>query len=101
MKGGFVYILAGKSGLLYTGVTSSLDRRILQHREKLVDGFTKKYNVTRLVYYERFGNIREAIAREKTIKGWLRARKISLIESANPTWQDLAESVFQVVPTSF
>jgi putative endonuclease len=91
-RGGFVYILAGKSGVLYIGVTSQLNIRVLQHRHKLIDGFTKKYNVTRLVYFESFGDIRTAIAREKQIKGWRRARKIALIESKNPTWSDLAES---------
>jgi len=93
-KGGFVYILTGKSGVLDTGVTNSLDRRIVQHRLKIAQGFTAKYNVTRLVYYERFGDIRSAIRREKELKGWLRARKIALIESVNPVWRDLAEEVF-------
>ena len=92
-KGGFVYILAGKSGVLYTGVTNSLDHRMIQHRRKLVPGFTTKYKVTRLVYYERFGDIRTAIAREKEIKGWLRARKVALIESMNPGWKDLAQGI--------
>jgi len=91
MKGGFVYILAGKSGVLYTGVTNQLTRRVIQHRQKMVEGFTKTYNVTRLVYCEKFGDIRAAIAREKQIKGWLRAKKIALIDSTNPTWRDLAE----------
>ena len=93
MKGGFVYILASKSGVLYTGVTSSLDGRIVQHRFKLADGFTKKYNVSRLVYYERFGDIRAAIAREKQIKGWLRKKKVTLIEASNPRWEDLAAHI--------
>jgi putative endonuclease len=93
MKGGFVYILASKSGVLYTGVTSSLDKRIIQHRFKTVEGFTKKYNVSRLVYYERHPDIRGAIAREKQIKGWTRIKKIALIESSNPTWRDLAEHI--------
>jgi putative endonuclease len=93
MKGGFVYILASKSGVLYTGVTSSLDGRIVQHRFKLVEGFTKKYNVTRLVHYERFPDIRAAIVREKQIKGWLRKKKIALIESSNPTWKNLAAHI--------
>jgi putative endonuclease len=69
MKGGFVYILASKSGVLYVGVTNRLRRRIVEHRLKLVDGFSARYNVTRLVYYEKFGDIRNAIAREKRIKG--------------------------------
>ncbi|MGA8220283.1 MAG: GIY-YIG nuclease family protein [Candidatus Acidiferrales bacterium] len=98
MKGGFVYILASKSGVLYTGVTSNLDLRTVQHRLKMTEGFTKEFNVTRLVYYERFGDIRQAIAREKQIKGWLRAKKIALIEAANPKWKDLAEDHFPAKP---
>jgi putative endonuclease len=98
MKGGFVYILASKSGVLYTGVTSSLDKRIIQHRFKTVEGFTKKYNVSRLVYYERHPDIRAAIAREKQIKGWTRKKKIALIDSSNPTWQDLAAHIGQTKP---
>ena len=89
LKGGFVYILAGKSGVLYVGVTANLYVRVVQHRQKLIDGFTKKYNISRLVHYEQFGDIRNAIAREKQLKGWLRRRKIALIESTNPTWRDL------------
>jgi len=91
MKSGYVYILASKSGVLYIGVTSDIEGRMLQHRQKAIEGFTKKYNVIRLVYYELFGEIRAAIAREKQIKGWLRAKKIALIESTNPAWRDLSE----------
>ena len=91
MKGGYVYILASKSGVLYTGVTSRLTKRMIEHRQKLLQGFSKKYNVTRLVYREQFADIRTAIAREKQIKGWLRSKKIALIESTNPGWKDLAE----------
>ena len=87
-KGGFVYILAGKSGVLYVGVTANLYVRIVQHRQKLIEGFTKKYNISRLVHYEQFGDIRHAIAREKQIKGWLPRKKVALIESTNPTWRD-------------
>jgi len=94
MKGGFIYILASKSGVLYIGVTNRLKRRVLEHRLKLVEGFTRQYNVTRLVHWERFRDIRAAIAREKQIKGWLRSRKIALIESTNPSWKDLAEAYF-------
>jgi putative endonuclease len=94
MKGGFVYILASKSGVLYTGVTNRVDRRFIEHLMKTAPGFTRKYNVTRLVYFERFGDIRAAIAREKQIKGWIRAKKIALIESTNPTWRDLGEDLF-------
>jgi putative endonuclease len=93
MNGGFVYILASKSGVLYVGVTSGLRHRIIEHRLKLVEGFTTRYNIDRLVYYEKFDDIRNAIAREKQIKGWLRAKKVALIESANPTWKDLADDL--------
>jgi putative endonuclease len=97
VKSGFVYILAGKSGVLYIGVTSQLESRVATHRRKIVEGFTKKYNVTRLVYYESFGDVRAAIAREKQIKGWRRAKKIALIESTNPLWKDLLEDFFSYV----
>ena len=93
-KGGYVYILASKSGVLYIGVTNRLSRRTIEHRQKLADGFTKRYNVTRLVHWQRFGDIRSAIVREKQIKGWLRSKKVALIESTNPGWIDLAEGYF-------
>jgi putative endonuclease len=85
-----VYIMSNVSKMLYTGVTNDLEHRVFQHKTKEVDGFTKKYNIHRLVYFEVFGEIREAIAREKQIKGWLRAKKAALIESVNPEWKDLA-----------
>ena len=86
----FVYIMAnGENSVLYVGVTSNLKGRVYQHRESLVAGFTKRYRVTRLVYYEVFGDIELAIAREKRIKAGSRGKKIELIESANPTWRDL------------
>ena len=91
MKGGFVYILASKSGVLYTGVTSQLDHRITEHRLGRTAGFAKRYHVTHLVYYESFGEIRDAIAREKQIKGWLRLKKVALMESKNSCWRDLSE----------
>jgi putative endonuclease len=91
MKRGYTYMLAGNSGVLYTGVTSRLDRRIIEHRQKSSRSFTRKYNVTRLVYFEPFADIRDAIAREKQIKGWLRSRKIALIDAVNPAWRDLSE----------
>ena len=89
-----VYITASKSGVLYTGVTNDLERRIWQHKHKAVKGFTNKYNVTRLVWYSSYGDIRDAILREKQIKGWLRSKKIALIEAENPTWEDLAKDWF-------
>ena len=89
-KSYFVYIMTNRSKTLYTGVTNNLERRVQQHKLKQIPGFTAKYNITHLVYYEETGDILAAIAREKTIKGWLRAKKIALIESVNPRWQDLS-----------
>ncbi len=86
----YVYIVASRSGVLYTGVTNDLERRVQQHKEKVTEGFTAKYNVTKLVYYEDNQHIRAAIEREKQIKGWLRKRKVALIESMNPNWRDLS-----------
>jgi putative endonuclease len=85
----YVYILASSRRVLYIGVTSDLLKRVVQHREKFTPGFTATYNVNRLVYYELYGHIRDAIAREKRLKRWTRARKNSLVESMNPTWKDL------------
>jgi putative endonuclease len=76
--------------VLYTGVTNDLQRRVYEHKNKLVKGFTKKYNVIKLVFYEVCNEIESAILREKQIKGWLRAKKIALIESMNPEWRDLS-----------
>ena len=90
-KPGWVYILAGRTGTLYTGVTSDLYRRVLEHREKIRPGFAAKYDCNRLVFYEASGDIGRSIDREKQIKGWTRAKKIALIESLNPEWKDLAE----------
>ena len=87
----YVYIMTNQSRTLYTGVTSDLMRRVYEHKNKLVPGFTSKYNITRLVYYESTSSIHSALAREKQIKGWLRAKKIALIESMNPEWKDLSE----------
>jgi len=90
-RNSYVYIMTNRSRVLYTGVTSDLTRRVYQHKKKLVGGFTKRYNLTRLVYYESGDDIQSAIQREKQIKGWLRKRKIDLIESINPHWNDLSE----------
>ena len=91
----FVYILASKTyGTLYTGVTSNLIQRIYQHKESLVEGFTKKYYVHRLVYYEIHADIYEAITREKHLKKWNRQWKINLIEQKNPQWLDLSIGLF-------
>lgn len=89
MRTYFVYIMASRSRVLYIGVTNDLARRVNEHRQSLIPGFTQKYRVTRLVYFEQFGDIRDAIAREKQLKGWVRTRKLKLIEACNPTWEDL------------
>ena len=94
MRTFYVYIMAGKFRTLYTGVTNNLERRVLEHKRKLVPSFTSKYNINRLVYFETFGDIRVAIQREKQIKGWLRAKKVTLIVSGNPTWRDLSQGWF-------
>jgi putative endonuclease len=86
-----VYIMASRSRALYTGVTRDLTRRVSEHKQNLVAGFTSRYKINRLVYYEDFRDTRAAIVREKQIKGWLRSKKIALIESTNPMWQDLSE----------
>jgi len=87
----YVYVMASRSLNLYTGVTNSIYQRALQHKKGEIDGFTKKYNINRLVYYEVFEHIGNAIAREKQVKAWTRAKRLALIKSINPTWQDLAE----------
>jgi putative endonuclease len=87
----YVYIMASRSLNLYTGVTNSVYQRALQHKSGDIDGFTKKYHINRLVYYEMFEHIGNAIAREKQVKAWTRTKRLALIKSANPTWQDLAE----------
>jgi putative endonuclease len=95
MKHYYVYIMTNKSRTLYTGITNDLVRRIFEHKYKLVEGFAKKYNITRLVWYEEFNNARDAIECEKRIKGWVRKKKVSLIESKNPTWKDLSMEWFR------
>lgn len=90
-----VYILASKrNGTLYIGVTNNLVRRVYEHKNELVEGFTKKYKVHQLVYYETGGYVPSLIAREKQLKGWTRAKKITLIENFNPKWEDLYYKLF-------
>ena len=90
----FVYMLASRTnGTLYIGVTNDLSRRVVEHRQGAVDGFTKKYGVARLVWFEPFGSIEAAITHEKRIKRWRREWKIALIERENPAWLDLFKSV--------
>ncbi len=83
-----------RNGTLYTGITNDLERRVYEHKHKLVKGFTSKYNLMRLVYYEDTDDVSAAIAREKQIKGWLRRKKLALIESMNPEWKDLSDGWF-------
>jgi putative endonuclease len=100
MHGGpyFTYIVASKSRTLYTGMTGDLLKRVFQHKQKVHEGFSSRYNCNRLVWFERFANVSEAIQREKELKGWTRARKIALIQSANPTWEDLSEQWYPTSP---
>lgn len=93
-KSYYVYIMTNRYATLYTGVTNDLLRRVWEHKQKLVPGFTKRYNIARLVHDEETNDVGVAIAREKQIKGWLRAKKVALIESSNPHWRDLAEDWF-------
>jgi putative endonuclease len=89
-KSYYVYVMTNESRTLYTGVTNDLTRRVYEHQHKLLPGFTAKYNITRLVYFEEANDVQAALAREKQIKGWLRKKKIALIESVNPKWIDLS-----------
>ena len=94
MSGGWVYFMTNRrNGILYAGVNSNLPRRAYEHREGLIDGFTKRHGLKRLVYLEGFDDIRLAIQREKTIKHWPRARKVRLIHATNPNWDDLYETL--------
>ena len=93
MKEYFVYIMASAKGTLYTGVTNDLQRRVYEHKNGLMPGFTLKYHINRLVYFEETSNVFEAIAREKEIKGWVRSKKVALIVSQNPEWKDLSEGM--------
>jgi len=87
----YVYVMASRSLTLYTGVTGNIYCRAMQHKSGEIEGFTKKYHINRLVYYETFKYVNNAIAREKQIKAWTRAKRLELIKTMNPTWQDLAE----------
>ena len=91
MKEYCVYIMSNKSGTLYTGITNDLERRVYQHKCKSIEGFTKRYKITRLVYFESTDDVTVAIAREKQIKGMLRNKKIELIRTLNSEWKDLSE----------
>ena len=91
MRRFYVYILSSRTGTLYVGITNDLGRRMYEHKNKLVPGFTAKYGCDRLVFYEAFPTAHQAIAAEKRIKGWTRAKKVALVESKNPEWRDLAD----------
>ncbi|MEA2572848.1 MAG: putative endonuclease [Chloroflexia bacterium] len=94
MRHYYVYIMSNTSRTLYVGMTNNLQRRVYEHKHKLVQGFTSRYNITRLVYFEETSYVLEAIAGEKIIKDWNRFKKIALIESLNPNWDDLSEGWF-------
>src|SRR3990172_1834587 len=91
MKQYYSYIMANRSRTLYTGVTSDLERRVWEHKHMVTEGFTRRYLIDRLVYYEVTDDVTSAIAREKQIKGWSRSKKLALIESVNPRWRDPSE----------
>lgn len=86
----YVYILSSASGTLYAGATNDLEGRVYQHKQKLIPGFTARYNVERLVYFEETSSVQAAFAREKQVKGWSRAKKVALVASMNPNWVDLS-----------
>jgi putative endonuclease len=90
MRQYYVYILSSKTRRLYVGVTNDLQRRLAQHQDGTGTAFTSRYNIIRLVYYEAFGDVAAVIEREKQLKGWLRSRKLALVESENPSWRDLS-----------
>lgn len=92
----YVYILTNQSNrVLYTGITNDLERRVYEHRNKLIKGFTSKYNINKLVYYASTTDVNSAITREKQIKGWSRQKKIDLITDLNPLWKDLSEGWYE------
>ena len=90
-----VYIMTNATRTLYIGATNDLERRVYEHKRKLVDGFTKRYNITWLVYYEATGDVSAALAREKQLKRWSRSKKIALVESLNLQWKDLAQEWYE------
>lgn len=95
-KGGFVYVMSNWTGdVIYTGITNSLERRVWEHKNKAASGFTAKYNLSKLVFYEEFGDIESAIFREKEIKKWRREKKNKIIEAMNPEWEDLSEGWYE------
>jgi putative endonuclease len=98
----YVYIVTNRNNsVLYIGVTGNLEGRLYEHRERLIDGFTKRYQATKLIFYEDYPDPRSAIAREKQLKGWRRSKKIALIESLNPRWLDLFDVLTQDMDMRF
>jgi putative endonuclease len=95
MKTMYVYIASSHTQTLYVGVTNDIRRRMWEHKNKSIPGFTAKYNISRLVYFEETDDLSAAIEREKHLKGWLRSKKIALIESQNPDWNDLAADWYE------
>ncbi|MGB6133340.1 MAG: GIY-YIG nuclease family protein [Acidobacteriaceae bacterium] len=101
-EGGYcTYIMASRSHTLYIGITGDLHRRVFQHKWREHDGFTARYNCDRLVWFERHQDVHLAIAREKELKGWRRAKKITLIEVSNPTWVDLSRNWYDLEPADY
>ena len=92
----WVYIMTNRSGTLYIGMTNNLIRRVQEHRLGRISGFPAKYKISRLVYAESFGEVRDAIAREKQLKGWNRAKKLAMIAASNPDWRDLGDDLLGV-----
>jgi putative endonuclease len=90
----YVYIIGNPRGMLYTGVTNDIERRVVEHRKKLKQGYASKFSIHRLLFLEEFSEVTDAIAAEKRIKGWLRAKKIALIRSINPRFEDLSKDWF-------
>lgn len=95
----FVYILTNNSGTLYIGVTNNLQRRMYEHRQGIILGFTKKYRLTKLIFFEETNDVMSAITREKQLKGWTRRKKITLINSVNPQWKDLSAEFTELDPS--
>ena len=93
-KSYYVYIIASSSGTLYIGITNNLMRRIYEHKNGLIEGFSKKYSCHKLIYYEIYGDVNLAIAREKQLKGWRREKKENIIKKFNPHWKDLYDEMF-------
>ncbi len=91
----YVYIMTNKSGTLYIGMTNDIKKRVFEHKNNLIEGFTPKYNMTRLVYFEAFSDLCSAITREKSLDGWLRNKIVELIKTTNPDWEDLSRDWYE------